>query len=189
MESHSRTATVRIWSAGLMSIRDNVIFTNLFIGFDQAMFYSNNNVFLFVETSRKTGVTNLIGLAMASPAMRREWMGWIFLENLSFTEFRAFVACLLETSLQMGQFRNFTRPGGFERGEGVFWLDAGFTNVPGIRLSSCNRSPQSLGPYEATYPERNANFIEVRFLTTSWRGLQPGDTIKIAGGLWGFGWL
>src|SRR5258705_5021379 len=37
-------------------------FTNLFIGFDQAMFYSNNNVFLFVETSGKTGVTNLIGL-------------------------------------------------------------------------------------------------------------------------------
>jgi len=53
-------------------------------------------------------------------------------------------------------------------------------SAPGIRLQQFNRSPQALGPYEATYPERNANFIEVAIPYDQLGGLQPGDTIKIA---------
>src|SRR6185436_1903108 len=33
--------------------------TNLYIGFDQPMFYSNNNVFLFIDAPGLTGVSNL----------------------------------------------------------------------------------------------------------------------------------
>jgi len=111
-------------------------FTNLFIGFDQAMFYSNNNVFLFVETSRKTGVTNLIGLGMASPAMRREWMGWDFLENLSFTNF-APRSMFAGDEFADGRVPEFYKArDGFERGAGVFWLDADLPTYQGFGFSS-----------------------------------------------------
>jgi hypothetical protein len=164
-------------------------FTNLFIGFDQAMFYSNNNVFLFVEVPGKTGVTNLIGLGNGLADDTDGVDGLDFLENLSFTNFAPSIACLLGDEFADGQFRKFRRPGmSLNLGQGVFGLDPGFTNVPGIRLQQFNRSPQALGPYEATYPERNANFIEVAIPYDQLGGLQPGDTIKIAAvvGLAGF---
>jgi MBG domain (YGX type)/Bacterial Ig-like domain (group 3)/Calcineurin-like phosphoesterase len=155
-------------------------FTNLFIGFDQGMFYSNNNVFLFIETPGKSGVTNLIGLGNGIADNVEGVDGLDFLENLSFTNFAPSVACLLGDEFADGQFRNFSRPGmALNLGQGVFGLDRGFTNVPGIRLQQFNRSPQALGPYEASYPERNANFIEVAIPYNQLGGLQPGDTIKI----------
>jgi len=156
-------------------------FTNLFIGFDQAMFYSNNNVFLFIETPGKTGVTNLIGMGNGIGDNSQGVDGLDFLENLSFTNFAPSVACLLGDEFADGQFRNVSRPGmALSLGQGVFGLDAGFTNLAGIRLQQFNRSPQALGPYEATYPERNANFIEVAIPYDQLGNLQPGDTIKIA---------
>lgn len=155
--------------------------TNLFIGFDQAMFYSNNNVSLFIETPGKIGVTNLIGLGNGIADNSEGVDGLDFLENVSFTNFAPSVACLLGDEFADGQFRNFSRPGmALNLGQGVFGLDAGFTNVPGIRLQQFNRSPQVLGPYEATFPERNANFIEVAIPYEQLGGLQPGDTIKVA---------
>jgi len=164
-------------------------FTNLFIGFDQAMFYSNHNVFLFIETPGKPGVTNLIGLGNGIPDGAEGVDGLDFLENLSFTNFAPAVACLLGDEFADGQFRNFSRPGlDLNLGQGVFGLDAGFTNLAGTRLQQFNRSPQTLGPYEATRPERNANFIEVAIPYDQLGNLQPGDTIKIAAvvGLGGF---
>jgi hypothetical protein len=156
-------------------------FTNLFIGFDQAMFYSNNNVFLFIETPGKSGVTNLIGLGNGIADTVEGVDGLDFLENLSFTNFSPSVACLLGDEFADGQSRNFTRPGmELNVGQGVFGLDAAFTNLAGIRLQQFNRSPQALGTYEATYPERNANFIEVAIPYDQLGNLQPGDTIKIA---------
>jgi hypothetical protein len=156
-------------------------FTNLFIGFDQAMFYSNNNVFLFIETSGKPGVTNLIGLGDGITGDGQGVDGLDFLENLSFTNFAPSIGCLLGDEFADAQSRTFSRPGmALSLGQGVFGLDAGITNVPGIRLQQFNRSPQALGPYEATYPERNANFIEVAIPYDQLGGLQPGDTIKIA---------
>ena len=35
--------------------------TNLYIGFDRVMIYGNNNIFLFIESPRLPGVTNLAG--------------------------------------------------------------------------------------------------------------------------------
>jgi MBG domain (YGX type)/Calcineurin-like phosphoesterase/Bacterial Ig-like domain (group 3)/Purple acid Phosphatase, N-terminal domain len=154
--------------------------TNLFIGFDQAMFYSNNNVFLFIETPGKTGVTNLIGMGNGIADNSEGVDGLDILENLSFTNFAPSVGCLLGDEFADGQFRNFTRPGmELNMGQGVFGLDPGFTNVPGIRLQQFNRSPQVLGPLEASFPERNANFIEVAIPYDQLGNLQPGDTIKI----------
>jgi len=156
-------------------------FTNLFIGFDQAMFYSNNNVFLFIQTPGQTGVTNLAGLGNGMADNVEGVDGLDFLENLSFTNFAPSVGCLLGDEFADGQFRNFTRPGlSLNMGQGVFALNAGFSNIAGIRLQQFNRSPQVLGPYEGTYPERNANFIEVAIPYNQLGGLQPGDTIKIA---------
>jgi Predicted phosphohydrolases len=172
--------TVAGQNSNLGRVYVNNDFTNLFIGFDQAMFYSNNNVYLFIETAGKSGVTNLIGLGNGFVGDTEGVDGLDFLENLSFTNFAPSVACLLGDEFADGQFRNFSRPGmALNLGQGVFGLDAGFTNVPGIRLQQFNRSPQVLGPYEASYPERNANFIEVAIPYNQLGGLQPGDTIKI----------
>jgi hypothetical protein len=155
-------------------------FTNLFIGFDQSMFYSNNNVYLFIETPGKAGVTNLIGLGNGIADNVEGVDGLDFLENLSFTNFAPAVACLLGDEFADGQFRNFSRPGmDLNLGQGVFGLDAAFTNLAGIRLQQFNRSPQVLGPLEAAFPEQNANFIEVAIPYDQLGNLKPGDTIKI----------
>jgi hypothetical protein len=156
-------------------------FTNLFIGFEQTMFNSSNYVFLFIESPRQTGVTNLIGLGNGIADTSEGVDGLDFLENLSFTNFAPSIGCIFGDEFADGQFRNFTRPGvPLNVGQGVFRLDQGFSDIAGVRLQQFNRSPQALGPYEGPYPEQNANFIEVAIPYSELGGLQPGDTIKIA---------
>lgn len=156
-------------------------FTNLFIGFEQTMFYSNNYVFLFVESPRQSGVTNLIGLGNGVVDTSEGVEGLDFLENLSFTNFVPSIGCIFGDEFADSQARNFTRPGvPLNVGQGVFRLNQSFSDAAGVRLQQFNRSPQALGPYEGPYPEQNANFIEVAIPYDQLGGLQPGDTIKIA---------
>ena len=156
--------------------------TNLYIGFEQVMIYSNNNVFLFIESPRQTGVTNLIGLGDGLTGTTQGVDGLDFLENLSFTNFAPSVACLLGDEYADGQDRFFQRPGlDLEVGQGVFRLDAGFSDVPGVRLQQFNRSPQILEPApQLRFPEQNANFIEIAIPFDQLGGLRPGDIIQIA---------
>jgi hypothetical protein len=157
-------------------------FTNLFIGFEQSMFYSNNNVFLFIDTPGQSGVTNLIGLGDGIAGSGQGVDGLDFLENLSFTNFAPSVACVLGDEFADEQLRHFTRPGmTLDMGQGVFRLNSAFNSVMGIRLQQFNRSPQALGlDNQTSFPERNADFIEVAIPYSRLGGLEPGDTIKIA---------
>jgi hypothetical protein len=156
--------------------------TNLFIGFEQTMIYSNQNIFLFVESPRQAGVSNHVGLGGGMAATAQGVDGLHFLQNLSFTNFAPSVACLLGDEYADAQNRFFARPGlDLQVGQGVFRLDPGFSDVSGIRLQQFNRSPQVLEPsLQLACPERNANFIEVAIPFNQLGGLRPGDTVKIA---------
>jgi hypothetical protein len=156
--------------------------TNLFIGLEQVMIYSNQNIFLFVESPRQAGVTNLTGLGDGIAGTAEGADGLDFLENLSFTNFAPSVACLLGDEDADGQDRFFARLGlDLGVGQGVFRLDRAFSDVSGARLQQFNRSPQLLEPpLQLAYPERNANFIEVAIPFSQLGGLRPGDTIRVA---------
>ena len=156
--------------------------TNLFIGFEQAMIYSDANIFLFIESPRQDGVTSLVGLGDGQAGTTEGVDGLGFLENLSFTNFAPSVACLLGDEYADGQDRAFARPGlDLHVGQGVFRIDSSFSDVSGVRLQQFNRSPQVLEPpLQLRFPEQNANFIEVAIPFDQLGGLRPGDTIKLA---------
>jgi hypothetical protein len=156
--------------------------TNLFIGFEQAMIYSDANIFLFIESPRQDGVTSLVGLGDGQAGTAEGVDGLDFLENLSFMDFAPSVACLLGDEYADGQDRSFARPGlDLHVGQGVFRLDPSFSDVSGVRLQQFNRSPQVLEPpLQLRYPEQNANFIEVAIPFDQLGGLRPGNTIKLA---------
>jgi hypothetical protein len=156
--------------------------TNLFIGFEQAMIYSNQNIFLFIEMPGQGGVTNLVGLGDGLAGTAEGVDGLDLLENLSFTNFAPSVACLLGDEYADGQDRQFVRSGlGLNIGQGVFRLDTSFSDVSGIRLQQFNQSPQMLEPpRQLLYPEQNANFIEVAIPFDQLGGLRPGDAIRVA---------
>jgi hypothetical protein len=155
--------------------------TNLYVGIDQPMLYSDANIYLFIETPTLTGVTNLIGLGNGVADTVEGVDGLDFLENLSFNSFTPSIACLLGDEFADGQFRNFNRPdSSLNVGQGVFRLDSAFSSVPGVRIQQFNRSPQVLDPNAGTFPERNANLIKVAIPFSQLGNLHPGDTIKIA---------
>jgi hypothetical protein len=116
--------------------------TNLFIGFEQAMIYSDANIFLFLQSPRQDGVMSLVGLGDGQAGTAEGVDGLDFLENLSFTNFAPSVACLLGDEYADGQDRFFARPGlDLHVGQGVFRLDPTFSDVRGARLQQFNRSP------------------------------------------------
>src|SRR6185436_10951515 len=130
--------------------------TNLIIGFEQAMFYSSNNIFLFIESPRQSGVSNLIGLGDGTANTAEGVDGLDFLENLGFTNFAPSAACLLGDEYADVQSRHFARPGlNMDVGQGVFRLDRNFSDVAGVRLQQFNRSPQVLEPPpQLRFPEQ-----------------------------------
>ncbi len=157
--------------------------TNLYIGLEQTMIYSNQNISLFIESSRQGGVTNLAGLGDGLSGTDEGVDGLDFLENLAFTNFTPSLACLLGDEYGDGEDRHFARPGlpGLDLGQGVFRLDTTFSDVPGVRVQQFNSSPQVLEPpRQLQFPERNANFIKVAIPLSELGGLQSGDTIKLA---------
>lgn len=156
--------------------------TNLYIGFEQSMIYSDNTILLFIESPWQTGVTGLSGLGDGTADTDQGVDGLDFLENLSFTNFRPSLACVLGDEYADGQYRHFVRTNqALDAGQGVFRLDAGFTSVPDVRVQQFNRSPQALlPPYQLNPPEYNANFIEVAIPLDELGSLRAGDTINIA---------
>lgn len=151
--------------------------TNLYVGLAQVMMYPNGNVFLFIESPRQPGVTELAGVGngVIDPAGQGA-DGLDCLENLAFTGFAPSVGCILGDEFADGNARSFTRTNlALNIGQGVYYLDAGLGTVPGTRLQQFNRSPQSgVGTNEA-----NADFMEVAIPFSALGGLHPGDTIKL----------
>ena len=151
--------------------------TTLFVGFEQAMFYADNNIFLFIESPRLAGVTNLLGLGNGRVDPDGEGAdGLDFLQNLSFTNFSPAIGCILGDEFGDYQYRYFSRTGlSLNIGQGIFRLNSEIADVPGARLQQFNRSPQAGG----VPGEENADFIEVAVPLAELGDLQPGDTIKL----------
>ena len=151
--------------------------SHLYIGVRQAMFYHNNNVFLFVQSPRFPGVTSLAGLGngIVDPAGQSA-DGLDFLENLSFANFTPSIGCILGDEFADGQYRNFVRGNlALNIGQGIFRLDSEFSDVPGVRLQQFNRSPQA----GLVANDSNADLIELAIPFAALGNLQPGDVIKV----------
>jgi len=150
---------------------------NVYVGIEQAMINPDNNIFLFLESPRVAGVTNLaqVGNGKIDPAGEGA-DGLDFLVNLSFTNFTPSLGCVLGDEWADVQSRSFVRPGlATSVGQGIFRLDAAISDVPGARFQQFNRSPQLGG----VLGEQNANFIEIAIPYAALGNLQPGDTIKL----------
>ena len=150
--------------------------THLFVGIEQCMIYPNNNVFLFLESPRLKGVTNLVGVGNGRIDPDQEGAdGLDFLSNLSFTNFAPVIGCILGDEFGDGTARSFARPGlPLNIGQGIFHLDGPISGLPGTRLQQFNRSPQT-GPISG---EQNANFIALAIPLQALGELRPGDTMR-----------
>jgi hypothetical protein len=162
--------------------------TNLYLGFKSCMINADANIFLFVESPRLAGVTTMAGLGngIADPDGQGA-DGLDFLENLSFTNFAPGLACILGDEFADGQYRSFQRPGlALNTGQGVFRLDAAFSDVPGVRVQQFNCSPQRFDwLHQGTLLEQNADFIQVAIPLAALGGPKLGSLIKlgaVAGG-------
>jgi hypothetical protein len=151
--------------------------THLYVGIENAMFYSDQNIFLFIESPRQSGVKSMAGLGNGMiDALGQGADGLDCLQNLSFTNFAPSIACVLGDEFADGQYRRFTRPTlALNIGQGIFRLDPSLSDVPGCRLQQFNRSPQ----IETVLYEQNADLIEVAIPLSELGGLQPGDLIRI----------
>jgi hypothetical protein len=151
--------------------------THLYLGVDQAMYYRDNNIFLFLESPRQPGVASMAGLGNGQVDPNGQGAdGLDCLENLSFTNFAPSIACVLGDEFADKQSRSLTRSNlTLNIGQGVFRLDASLSDVPGIRLQQFNRSPQT---GRVAY-EQNADFIELAIPLSELGNPQPGDVIKL----------
>ncbi|MSU63164.1 MAG: hypothetical protein EXS31_12350 [Pedosphaera sp.] len=152
-------------------------YTNLYIGFEQAMIYGNQNIFLFIESPKATGVTNMVGVGngLIDP-LGQGADALDFVENLSFTNFTPRVGILLGDEFGDRQSRSFSRSNlPLNIGQGAFFLGPELGDVPGVRLQQFNRSPQAGG----IPGEENANFIKVSIPLIALGGLRSGDAIKL----------
>ncbi len=152
--------------------------TNLYLGIRNPMFYGDNNIFVFIESAGRAGVTHMAGLGNGVIDPYGEGVdGLDCLENLGFTNFAPSIGCVLGDEMADGNFRQFTRGSlALDVGQGVFYLDAGLSDVPGVALQQFNRSPEG-GPVAN---DQNADLIELSIPFSALGGLMPGDTIKVA---------
>ena len=185
--------TVHGGSANLGQVHVNNDRTHVYIGFEQAMIHSGQNVFLFIESPKRDGVTDLAGLGDGKVDFNGEGAdGLDYLQNLTFSNFKPSVAAILGDERADRQARLLGRPGftikvrtgenpedftlaPFPLGQGVFHLDQAFTDVAGARLQQFNRSPQQFSQPE----EVDASFIEAAIPYTALGDLKPGDEISI----------
>jgi hypothetical protein len=151
--------------------------SDLYIGFESVMIYDDQTVYLFIESSRQPGVTNLAGLGNGIIDPRREGAdGLDFLENVGFTNFHPSIGCILGDEYGDGQFRNFKRAAArLNTGQGIFRLDGPLNNVAGTRLQQFNRSPQ----IDVMPDESNADLIEIAIPFKALGNIRPGEVVKL----------
>lgn len=150
---------------------------HLYVGIRESLIYSDNNIFLFIETPGLPGVTGMAEMGNGVVDPEGEGAdGLDFLANLSFSDFEPAIGCILGDEFADAQARSFERDTlSMNIGQGVFRLDRQIQDVPGVRFQQFNRSPQQNGVPN----EQNANFIEIAIPYEELGGLQPGDTIRI----------
>ena len=160
------------------------------------MIRPHQNVFLFIDPLKESGVNSLKGLGdgiLQFTPNNEGADGLDFLENIIFKDFSPSVGAILGDEKSDSQSRNFARPGlnirisegvppnntsrimPFPLGQGVFLLNQKFKDLPGIRFQQFNRSPQKFSQPEET----DASFIELAIPFSSLENIQPGGEIKI----------
>lgn len=155
---------------------------NLYVGLENVMLRSNQNVFLFVASPRQAGRQDLVGLGNGIVDPNGQGAdGLDFLHNLAFSNFTPLVACVLGDERADGQYRGFARGGlPIAVGQGVFRLDAEFSDVPGARVQQFNRPAQAPdAANESASREANADFMVVAIPLSELNPLQPGDIVKV----------
>jgi hypothetical protein len=152
--------------------------TNLYLGFRNAMFYRDNNIFLFIESPRLGGVPTMAGVGngIIDPTGQGA-DGLDCLENLSFANFAPAIGCILGDEFGDRTTNSFARQGlALNIGQGVFRLSSNLTRIAEARLQQFNRSPEST----PVPNDNNADFIEVSIPFTALGDVASGDLIKVA---------
>ena len=162
--------------------------TNLYLGFKKVMIAAGQDIFLFVGTSRKPGVSSLTGLGNGILDLPggQGVDGLDFLENLFFKGFEPSIGAILGDEFADGTWRDFARRQGpmAATGQGFFRLDAGFSSVLGGQLQQFNLPQQPVDnslitDQGASLFEQNADCIAMSIPLVE-LGAQPGDTVKVA---------
>ena len=151
--------------------------TNVYLGLGALMLPHDADAYLFIETPRQPGVTQLTGLGNGLPDPAGEGADAVdFLENLSFRNFQPSLVAVLGDEYADGTFRGWARTtNGPALGEGIFRLDASLSTVPGTRMQQFNRSPQDAW----AAPEHDADFVELVSPRSALGPLQGGDILQI----------
>lgn len=151
--------------------------THLYVGIRECLIYSNNNIFFFIETPGLPGVSDMLEVGNGIVDPEGEGAdGLDFLANLSFSDFKPAIGCILGDEFADTQTRSFERDAlPLNIGQGVFRLDRKIQDVPSVRLQQFNRSPQ----LSSVPNEQNANMIEIAIPYEALGGLRPGDTVRI----------
>jgi hypothetical protein len=152
--------------------------TNLYVGFGNAMFYRDNDILLFIESPRQTGVATMAGVGNGLIDPAGEGADALdCLENLSFSNFAPVVGCIVGDEFADATTNSFTRPGAvLNGGQGVFRLGTKLAQFAGVRMQQFNRSPE----VGAVANDSSADFIEISIPFRELGDVQPGDIIKVA---------
>ena len=151
--------------------------TNVYIAFEQTLFYADNNFFFFIDSPNLSGVSTMsgVGNGVVDP-MGQGVDGLDFLHNLSFTSFSPDIGCVFGDEFGDGQFREFLRPAmTLNIGQGLYHLDASLSGVNNVVLQQYNRTPQ-----ESVFDhEQNANLVEMTIPLSSLGNPLPGQLLKL----------
>jgi predicted phosphodiesterase len=164
--------------ANLGLLRASLDRANLYLGFERVMVSSNADVVLFVESPRQPGVGKMEGLGNGVFDPEGQGIEALdTLENLAFLNFSPSIACVLGDEMADGTYRDFQRTNApLAMGQGVFRLNADFSDVPGARIQQFDRWPQ----FGASRVEQSADFIEVAIPRAALGNLKAEDTIRVA---------
>lgn len=151
----------------------------LYVGLEQAAIHENQVIALFVDNPAVPGITDLgpLGNNQLDGTNGEGVDALDMLQKLAFKNFRPSVGCLLGDEFGDGNFRNYQRPRmRWPAGQGVFRLDAHFSDVQGARLQQFSRSPQTP---PSVFHESNADLIEVAIPLAELGRAHPGDLLRV----------
>jgi hypothetical protein len=156
-------------TANLGSLIAGVDARGLRLGLRDLMIWPEQTVVLLMGAESSTGVAQL-------PDAGANTLHPLRSVRLAFPEDRPSMVALLGDELADGNFPGWTRPGtGTAVGQGVYRLDASFSEVAGAALRQFNRSPEVGG----VPVEQNADFAVVSLPWGAMPGVSPGDTISV----------
>jgi hypothetical protein len=141
------------------------------------MLPESQSLILFLALPTVEGVTSLQGLGdgLANPAAEGV-EALDALESLNFESFKPTIACVLGDEYGDGPIPSFPlEDAGVDAGQGVFWLQAGFPEVPGAQVQQFDRSPQA----DPVPEESRADFCIVSIPRAVMGPFSPGSVLQL----------